>query len=93
MKPVATNSLSAWGYIGLLILFSLPYVGTPALIIFAIFGQGAAKSFARAILILSLGIIALAVVLVIAGLVSLGDLGIFVDGGTELFNNIRAYIG
>lgn len=54
MKPNSTNNMSAWGFVGLFILFSLPYIGTPALILFAIFGQGSARSFARALLIISI---------------------------------------
>ena len=59
MKPVTTNSLSALGYVGLFLLFSMPYVGTPALILFAIFGHGEAKSFARALILIYVIFVAL----------------------------------
>ena len=39
MKPIATNNLSFWGVIGYLILFNLPYIGTPANLIVAIFSK------------------------------------------------------
>ncbi len=93
MKPIGTNNLSALGYIGLFILFCMPYIGTPALILFAIFGRGAAKNFARAILLISVLSVVFLVVLMVIGLINLGDFNFSTDNGIELFNNIRAYIG
>ena len=71
MKPISTNNLSAWGYVGLFILFSLPYVGNLALIICAFFVKDhAVKSFARALLILSLISIVFLVVAALLGIVN-----------------------
>lgn len=98
MKPLSTNNLSAWGYIGLLILFNLPYIGTPALIICAIFARDhSTKSFARAILIIELICLGLIIALGFLGFYSFSDLiedfYFSVDDGTEVFNNIRYYLG
>lgn len=93
MKPLGTNNLSAWGYVGLFILFNMPYIGTPAIILFAIFGNGAAKSFARAFLIIWLiGVILIAAVLIL-GIVNLGDLDFSIDDGVEAFRGIAGYLG
>ena len=100
MKPVTTNSLSAWGYIGLLILFNLPYIGTPAMIICALFVPNhSVKSFARAILIIELIAIALLVGLALLGLFNLSDiLEQFMvdfpgDEGVAILTGARSYIG
>ena len=93
MKPIGTNNLSVLGYVGLFILFSMPYIGTPALILFAIFGTGSARNFARALLLITVLAIALLVILIIVGLLSLSDLNYFVDGGVQVFNGIRALAG
>lgn len=100
MKPNSTNNLSALGFIGLFILFSMPYIGTPACILFAIFGQGSAKSFARALLILAvIGYVILFGLLIIGfgGLEQilpelLPDL-LPEDGGVELFRNLPNILG
>ena len=100
MKPIGTNNLSAWGYIGLLILFSMPYIGTPACILFAIFGQGAAKSFARALLIISVIFYALALALIFIGFGGLNEIlpdlvpELIPDNSdVELFRNIPGLLG
>ncbi len=96
MKPISTNNLSAWGYVGLFILFSLPYVGNLALIICAFFVKDhAVKSFARALLILSLISIVFLVVVALLGIVNLEDFNFDFggDGGIEVFNSIRGYFG
>lgn len=98
MKPIGTNNLTAWGYIGLLILFSLPYIGTPAMIILAIFGQDEVRSFSRACLILSVGIILLFVVAVVAvllfGFMDLSEFEYIIEeGGIELFRRLPYVIG
>ena len=93
MKPIGTNNLSALGYIGLFILFCMPYIGTPALILFAIFGRGEARNFARAILLITVIMALLVVVLTILGLFNLGDFNFSVDNGFEMYNNLRTLIG
>ena len=95
MKPINTNNLSFWGYIGLLILFHLPYVGDIFLFGFAIFGgKSKAGKFARIILIIQ---IVLGVILGIAGVFLGGeifnDFGFPVDEGIEVFRNIAGFIG
>ena len=104
MKPVTTNNLSAWGFVGLFILFSMPYIGTPALILCALFARDhSAKSFARAIILFEVIVIVLFFVLVFA-LALLGDINlgeIFEDfnfdfsgdEGTAFINNVRYYLG
>ncbi len=92
MKPLANNNVSFWAGIGLLILFSLPYVGNLALIICAFFiPAGPVKTFARTILIIS-------VVLIVAGVILVYAMGgsfefyyefpILNDNGVEAFRNI-----
>ena len=96
MKPLHTNSLSAWGYIGLFILFSLPYVGTPALIICAFFVKDtAARNFSRALLILTVAVCALLFVLILIGLLNVGDLDLFYGNNNveEAFRGISGLIG
>lgn len=93
MKPISNNNLSAWGYVGLLILFSLPYVGTPALLICAIFVKDTAvRNFARALLILSLIGVIIIVVATVLGLLNIGDFGFEMDG-TEVFRAISGLLG
>lgn len=99
MKPATTNSLSAWGYIGLLILFNLPYIGTPATILCALFAPNrSAKGFARAILIIELIAIALLVGLALLGLFNFSDiLEQFMvdfpgDEGVAILTGARSYI-
>ena len=93
MKPIGTNNLSALGYIGLFILFCMPYIGTPALLIFAIFGRGAAKNFARAILLATVLMVLLVVVLAVIGMVNLGDFNFSINDGVEAYNNLKTLIG
>lgn len=94
MKPNLTNNLNTWGYVGLFILFCMPYVGTPALLICAIFVKDhATKSFARAILLLSLLSVVFLVVVALLGLVNLGDFNFDVDSGTQVFNYLRGMLG
>ena len=84
MKPVTTNSLSAWGYIGLLILFNLPYIGTPAMIICALFAPNhSVKSFARALIILELIAVLVLVALLVVG-VTLGEVNL-----EDIFEELR----
>ena len=93
MKPVTTNNLNTWGYVGLFILFCMPYIGTPALLFCAIFVRDhATKSFARAILLLSLLSIVLVVVVAILGLINLGDFNFDVDNGVQVFNYLRGFL-
>ena len=94
MKPLSTNSISAWGYVGLFLLFCLPYVGTPALIICALFVPNQeVKNFSRAILLLTLlGIVAI-FVLIMLGLFNLDGFDFDIQGGFESLNGIRYYIG
>ena len=100
MKPNTTNNLSAWGFIGLFILFSMPYIGTPALILFAIFGQGSARSFARALLIISVIGYIIIFGMLLAGFGGLEEfLPDFVpdllpdQGDLEVFRNIPGLLG
>ena len=100
MKPNSTNNMSALGFVGLFILFSLPYIGTPALILFAIFGQGPARSFARAILILSIIGYVILFGLLLVGFGGLEEiLPEFVpdllpdQGDLDLFRNIPGLLG
>ena len=89
MKPVATNNLSVLGLIGLILLFSIPDVGLIAMILFAIFARGVARTLARAFLILT-----------IIGVIILAALAVYVefnfpfdDGGVEVFRYISGLIG
>lgn len=94
MKPITTNNLSAWGYIGLFILFSMPYIGTPALILFAIFGRGAARSFSRALLILAAIGYVIIFAAVLLGFSEFNEFGDFyIDEGVEVFRNIAGFLG
>lgn len=103
MKPNATNNLSAWGYVGLFILFSMPYIGTPACILFAIFGQGDARSFARALLIIAVIIYVLAfgvILLAFSGLFGIEEILpellpelLPEDSGVELFRALPSVLG
>ncbi len=100
MKPISTNNLSAWGYVGLFILFSLPYVGTPALLICALFVKDhAVKSFARALLILSLISLVFVIVVALLGVINLEDFledfyfNFGGEGDVEVFNGIIGYLG
>ncbi len=100
MKPIVTNTLSALGYIGLIILFNLPYVGFPALLICALFVKNqSVRSFARAIIIIEVVCTLLLVVVALLGFISLSDIfGDFFfdfsgDEGTAFLNNIRYYLG
>ena len=100
MKPISIANLSVWGYIGCFILFNLPYVGTPALIICALFAKNPSlKSFARALLILSLIGIVLIVVIGLLGFINFGDIfeefyfEFSGDQGTALVNNARYFLG
>ena len=88
MKPLTYNNLSVWGYVGLFILFNLPVIGTPAIILFAIFGSGGAKSLARALIILYIIGVAIYAVLVLS-------FGVFppADDGVEALRNIAEYLG
>lgn len=71
MKPNSTNNLSFLGYIGLIILFNLPYIGTPAMILFAIFGTGGAKRLARIFLAVTLILLGLCVALSLLGYITI----------------------
>ncbi len=100
MKPIATNTLSAFGYIGLIILFNLPYVGLPALLICALFIQNqSVRSFARAIIIIELVCTLIIVVIALLGFISFSDIledfyfNFSGDEGTALLSNIRYYLG
>lgn len=100
MKPITFSSLSAWGYIGLFILFNLPYVGTPALIICALFSRNyAVKNFARALLILTVLSLVFLLVLGFLGFYSFSDIledfyfDFSGDEGTVFINTVRYYIG
>ena len=94
MKPISTNNMSAWGYIGLMILFSMPYVGTPALILFAIFGQGEAKSFARAYVIIAVISIVIIAVALVLGVISPSDFSEYLEGDSlEVLRNVQSIFG
>ena len=97
MKPILTNNISAWGYVGLFILFSIPVIGTLAMIICAVFMRNSeVGAFARGMIIFTLIYYLLAVVLdiiVINGIIDLSQLGFYTDSGVEVFNNVRGYIG
>jgi amino acid transporter len=74
MKPNTSNSLSAIGYIGLLILFNLPYVGFPAIVLFSIFAKDkGARTVAHVFLVLQLAAIAVMFILSLAGIFSFDD--------------------
>ena len=85
MKPITTNSLSALGYVGLFLLFSVPYIGTPALILFAIFGHGEAKSFARALILLYVIFVALIVAALLLGFGA--DFEYYIEEGIKTFGS------
>ena len=85
MKPISTNNMSALGYVGLFLLFCMPYIGTPALILFAIFGRGEARSFARAIIILYIVLIALAVAIILLGFGA--DFEYYIEEGIKTYMN------
>ena len=75
MKPITTNNINALGYIGLLILFNLPYIGFPALLICALFVQNrSVRSFARAIIIIEVVFYAALIIIALLGFISLGDI-------------------
>lgn len=99
MKPNTTSSLSALGYVGLLILFNLPYVGFPAIILFSIFAKDrGVRGLARAFLIIELAVIAILAVLCVIGLMNFGEIFgdyyfVFSEGGVEAFNNIGYLLG
>ena len=71
MKPLTYGNISTLGYIGLFILFMLPYVGAPALVICAfMIPAGPVRSFARAIFwltFIAVVVIAAAVVILYSG--------------------------
>ncbi len=85
MKPISTNNMSAFGYVGLFILFCMPYVGTPALILFAIFGRGEARSFARALILLYIILVVLAVVVILLGFGA--DFEYYIEEGIKTYMN------
>ena len=85
MKPISTNNMSALGYVGLFLLFCMPYIGTPALILFAIFGRGEARSFARAIIILYIVLIALGVAIILLGFGA--DFEYYIEEGIKTYMN------
>ncbi len=100
MKPIATNVLSVFGYIGLIILFNLPYVGLPALLICALFIQNqSVRSFARAIIIIEVVCTLLLVVVALLGFISFSDIledfyfDFSGDEGTAFLNSVRYYLG
>ena len=86
MKPITTNNLSALGYVGLFILFCMPYVGTPALILFAIFGRGEVRNFARAIILLYIILIALVVAALLLGFGA--DFEYYIEEGIQIYINM-----
>ena len=91
MKPLTNGNISTLGYIGLFILFMLPYVGTPALIICAfLIPAGPVKSFSRAVFWLS--IIAVVVIAVIVILYTGGSLDyefpLLNNDGLEAFKSV-----
>ena len=71
MKPNSTNNLSFLGYIGLFILFNLPYIGTPAMIICAFFGSGGVKKFARVLLIITVICLGILIALSLLGFINI----------------------
>ena len=90
MKPLTHSNLSAFAYVGLFILFMLPYVGTPALIICAfLIPDGPVKKFARAMFWISLIIVLAAVIGGIA--LSAGgyyEFPLLNNDGLEAFNSV-----
>lgn len=70
MKPNSTNNLSFLGWLGLIILFNLPYIGTPATILFAIFGKGSARTLARVFLLITVIIVGLSLALSLLGFIN-----------------------
>ena len=98
MKPLMHNQISTLGYIGLFILFALPYVGTPALIICAfLIPDGPVKSFARAIFWFTIIAVVVLVVLVFALVMINGgsldyEFPLLRNDGLEAFGRIFNYI-
>ena len=95
MKPLTYGNISTLGYIGLFILFMLPYVGAPALFICAFMTPaGPVRSFARAVFCLSIiAVVVIAVaVVVLAVLYSGGSLDyefpLLNNDGLEAFRGI-----
>ena len=95
MKPVGTNNLSFLKYVGLFILFHLPYVGDLFLLGFAIFGgKSAAGKFARIILIIQvvlgfvLGILSALLDYSIPYFSDYFEYGFPVNDGIEAFLNV-----
>jgi len=96
MKPIGSNNINAWGYIGLMILFCIPDVGFIAMILLSIFGKGEVRSFSRAFLILTAigcALIVAAVLLGFGGLDQLVPELLPEEGGVELFRNLPGLLG
>ena len=89
MKPLTHSNLSVFAYVGLFILFMLPYVGTPALIICAFFiPDGPVKKFARAMFWISLIIVLAAVIGGIALTNGGYEFPLLNNDGIEAFNSV-----
>ena len=95
MKPVSINNLSAFGYIGLLILFNIPGIGFPAMVILSIIGEGEVKSFSRACLIIIIAGFALLYAFILFGIFGIEQIlpDMIPGGGIEVFRYISSFIG
>ena len=100
MKNLTNCSVSPLGYIALTVLFFLPYVGTPALLICAIFVRNeGVRNYARAWIIAYIIFVLLVAALVIVLSVAnpdlytdlFGEYEIFPEEGLEAFNGIVGY--
>lgn len=95
MKPLHTNNLSALGYIGLFILFCMPYIGNIALLICAfLIKDTAVRNFSRAILILTvIGWVIIFAASFVGGF-DLGEFDFFGGNGVEeVFGGIFSLLG
>ena len=89
MKPLGHNNLSAFGYVLLIILFCIPGIGTPALIICALFARDpGAKNFARALILITIICAALIVVGYFLGVVDIETYYEYTNDAVEVFRGV-----
>lgn len=77
MKPLGTNNLGFFGFIGYLILFNIPYIGKPANVIVAIFSKDrGTKVFSWVYLVISLLFSLGSIIYTLLGFGALGFFGL-----------------
>ena len=90
MKPLGNGNFGFFGFIGYLILFNLPYVGTPANIIVAIFAKDrGTKIFSRVYLFVSIFIGLISILYTLAGFGLLGLFGL----DFPVSDGVKAFLG